>query len=147
MTQHCDTAREELIYEGLYGPVPLSSVNWHVMQLHRDATPCVIQQETMQLIRLLVADGLFELGYRAGEDDRFVAFNEPLDTSIQNIYDAYVTHNADRLGWVYRFWLDLSDKGKRVALSTDKGKQIAREEEERLAELQALRNIKARYGR
>jgi hypothetical protein len=102
------------------------------------ASLATVQNETIEIIKSLVSEGLFELGYRSDEDDRFVASDEPLDTSMQKIHDAYVKHNDQRLGWVYRFWLNLSDSGKDLALASDKGKQIAREEEERVRALQKI---------
>jgi hypothetical protein len=133
-----EKVRNELLCDGLIDWVSLSEVNSRVLKHNPTASPSAVQKETMAVIHSLVSEGLFELGSRSDDDDRFVASDEPLETSMQRIYDAYVKHNDQRLGWVYRFWFNLSDKGKSVALSSEKGRQIAREEEERV---RALRKI------
>jgi broad specificity phosphatase PhoE len=52
---------------------------------------------------------------------------------MQRICDAYLTHRDDRLRWVYRFWLDLTDKGEHLAPLTEQGRRVARDVEEQLA--------------
>jgi len=37
------------------------------------------------------------------------------DESIQKISDVYVTHYDDKPAWVWFAWMELTDKGKRVA--------------------------------
>ncbi len=37
------------------------------------------------------------------------------DESMQKISDVYVTHYDDKPAWVWFAWMELTDKGKRVA--------------------------------
>ena len=67
-----------------------------------------VQNETLELIRPLVSDGMMEVGY-LGEEGQFVP--EPRDQSLREIYDAYVIHYQDRPGWAFSFWLNLTEKG------------------------------------
>jgi hypothetical protein len=58
----------------------------------------VIQDKTLDLIRSLVSDGMFEVGDLMGEGGRFVAWKTPLNESIQRIRDVYVTKFEDAPG-------------------------------------------------
>jgi len=64
-----------------------------------------VQRETLETIRSLVSDGLFELGDLSGEGGSFVAWSGSLDESIQKISDVYVANMTTRphgfgpLGW------------------------------------------------
>jgi hypothetical protein len=100
-----------------------------------------VQNAALELIGSLVGEGLFEPGYRSDEDDRFVASDEPLDESMRKIYDAYVTHNDDGLRRAYHFWLNLTDKGSQLVLSTEKGRRIAQAVEEELREIWEIKNL------
>jgi hypothetical protein len=77
-----------------------------------------LQQLTLSMIRGLVSEGLFVRGVPVGlkRNPRFVPWNLPLDEAMAKIEDAYVTHFDDRWGWVTMCWLDLTDKGKKLAL-------------------------------
>lgn len=133
MSHAREKVREELLTDGLVDLVDLSLINWRVLQQNRSASVSEVQHETLEVIRSMVSDGLFQLGYR-GEGGRFVAWDEALDQSMNAIYDAYVTHHDDRPGWVWFAWLNLTDKGKEVALSTEYGRQVAEDVEQRLRE-------------
>lgn len=135
-----DIAREEILLDGLVDLVSLSAVNWKVRQQLPLASLSEIQNETLEVVRFLIEEGLFELGRRSGEDDGFVAWDEPPDVSMQRVYDAYVTHHDDELGWAYRFWLKLTPKGEQLVLSTEKGRHVAQAVEEELREIRAFRD-------
>jgi hypothetical protein len=135
MTTARDKAREEVLLDGFVDWINFNQVHSQVAQHYRSASLSEVQNETLGLIRSLVSEGLFELGDRSGQDGRFTAWDEPLDVSMQRIFDAYVTHFDNRPGWVWCCWLNESDKGQQLVLSTDKGRQLAREVDERLREI------------
>ncbi|MCV7077953.1 hypothetical protein [Mycobacterium szulgai] len=134
MTIARDNAREEILLDGFVDFVSFNQVHRHVMRQHPSATVSDVQAETLEMIRSIVTEGLFELGDRAGENGCFAAWEEPLEVSMQKLYDAYVTHFNNRPGWVWCCWLNETDKGERLVLSTERGKQLAQEVDERLRE-------------
>ena len=75
----------------------------------------VIQDKVLDLIRSLVTNGLFELGDLATEDNRFGAWDAPLDESIQRIRDVYVNKFDDDPEWWFFCWLKLTEKGLKAA--------------------------------
>jgi hypothetical protein len=77
-----------------------------------------LQQLTLNMIRELVSEGLFEVGEIEGprRTPRFVPWDLSLDEAMAKIEDAYVTHFDDRWGWVTMCWLHLTDTGKKLAL-------------------------------
>ncbi|WP_204806859.1 hypothetical protein [Mycobacterium riyadhense] len=123
-----DKAREEILLDGLVDSVNLAAVDWHVRQQNPSASDSDIRNETLETIRSLASDGLVETGYRA-EDGHFVP--ESLDRSMQELHDSYMTHYEEPGEWMWSCWLKLTEVGNQFALSTEKGKQIARHEEER----------------
>ncbi|GAB7143541.1 hypothetical protein [Mycobacterium riyadhense] len=127
-----ERARDEVLTDGLIDWVSLSRVNWQVIQHYPTAHLSEVQNETLELVRSMAAEGLIELGEMSNDDGRFVAWDEPLERSMQRIYEAYVTHHDNRLGWVHRYWLNLTDKGRQLILSTEEGQRVARAEKERL---------------
>ena len=62
-----------------------------------------------------MTDGLFELGDLATENNRFRAWDTPLDESIQRIRDAYVNNFDDETKWWFVCWLDPTEKGLQLA--------------------------------
>jgi hypothetical protein len=121
---------EEILLDGLVDSVNLAGVHSHVKQQYPSASVQELLDETLKSIRSLVNDGLMEVGYLGG-NSQFVP--EPPDQWMREIYNAYITHHQDRLGWAFSFWLNLTAKGRQAALSTERGKKIARHEEERKA--------------
>lgn len=109
------SAREEVLLRGLIDWVALERVHRRVAREHPGEPLSVIQDKTLDLIRSLVSDGLFEVGDLSGEGGRFVAWNTPLDESIQRIRDVYVPKFGDESAWWFCCWLDLTDKGQQVA--------------------------------
>jgi hypothetical protein len=109
------SARDEVLTYGLIDWVAFERVHWYVAQENSgDALP-VIQGKTLDLIRSLVSDGLFEVWDLKGEGGRFAAWDIPLDESIRSIRDVYVTNFADQNTWRWFCWLDLTEKGQQVA--------------------------------
>jgi hypothetical protein len=129
------TAREKvrhgLLLDALSDPLDLNAVDWHVKQQNRSATPSEVQNETLEVIRSLVSDGLFRLGGEvvlgehlggvATEGERFVAWDDPLDHSIRKISHVYVRHYDDPERWMYSAYMQLTDKGEQLAQSLEQG--------------------------
>ena len=74
-----------------------------------------VQRETLETMRSLVSGGLFELGDLSGEGGSLVAWSGSLDESIQKISDVYVAKYDDPPAWVWSAWMELTDKGERLA--------------------------------
>jgi hypothetical protein len=87
--------RNGLLLEGIGKPVDLNAVDWHVRHRNPSASPSEIQNETLELIRAVVSDGLFRLGSVGEKDERFVAWRRSLDHSINKISHVYVKHYDD----------------------------------------------------
>ncbi|MCV7198629.1 hypothetical protein [Mycobacterium angelicum] len=123
-----EIAREEILLDGMIDAVHMAVVDWHVKQQHPSASDAEIQNETLETIRSLVGDGLVKTGYR-GEDGNFVP--ESLEQSMQELRESYVAHYDEPGEWMWSCWLELTEKGKQFAVSTAKGHQLARRENER----------------
>ncbi|MDI3314525.1 MAG: hypothetical protein QJR12_09675 [Mycobacterium sp.] len=121
---------EEILLDGLVGPVNLAGIHSEVKQQYPSASEQELLDETLESIRCLVSDALMEVGY-LGDNSQFVP--ESHDQWMREMYDAYVIHHQHRPGWAFSFWLNLTAKGRKAALSTERGKKIARHEEERRA--------------
>jgi hypothetical protein len=110
-----EKVRAELLLGALEGALPLTAVDSSVTQQNRSASVTEVQEETLQTIRSLVSDGLFELGDLSGEGGSLVAWSGSLDESIQRISDVYVAKYDDPPAWVWSAWMELTDKGQRLA--------------------------------
>ena len=84
--------RNGLLLDGLGKPLDLNAVDWHVRHKNPSASPSEVQNETLEVIRALVSDGLFTLGAVGESDARFVAWKGSLDHSIHKISHSYVKH-------------------------------------------------------
>ncbi len=114
-----DAVRNGLLLEGLGKPVDLNAVDWHVRHRNPSASPSEVQNETLEVIRALVSEGLFTLGAVGEKDERFVAWNKPLDHSIHKVSHAYVKHYDDPEKWMFSAWLSLTAKGELLARSLE----------------------------
>jgi hypothetical protein len=126
--------RGELLLDGIVDTINLAGVHSRVKQHYPSASEPELIDETVETIRLLVDDRLMEAGY-LGENGKFAP--APFDEWMRELTDAYVTHHDDRAEWVFSYWLNLTDKGRRIALSTEQGKAVDRHERERIAALRA----------
>ncbi|HEY1842853.1 MAG TPA: hypothetical protein VGG53_22025 [Mycobacterium sp.] len=66
-----------------------------------------------------MADGLFQIGDLATEDNRFGAWDTTLDESIKRIRDVYTTKFDDEPAWWFYSWLESTEKGQRDAETTE----------------------------
>jgi len=128
--------RDELLLDGVVEAINLAGIHSRVRQHYPFASEAELIDETVETIRSLVNDGLMEAGY-LGDKSRFIP--EPLDRWMQQLTDAYVTHHEETAEWVFSYWLNLTDKGRRIALSTEEGKAVDRHEHERIAALRAVK--------
>jgi hypothetical protein len=109
--------RENLLLRGLGKPLALNAIDWKIKQQNPSATPSEVQDETLEILRSLVDDGLFRLG--DVHMHRFFTWKRPLDRSMHKISHRYVNHYDDPKRWMYSAWLKLTNKGERVAQSLE----------------------------
>lgn len=128
-----NTPREKvcrgLLLDGLGDPLDLNAVDWHVKQQNPSASPSEVQNETLEVIRSLVSDGLFRLGGAAvigehpggvaTEGERFIPWSQSLDHSMHKISHVYLKHYNDPERWMYSAYLQLTAKGERLARSIE----------------------------
>jgi hypothetical protein len=126
--------RGELLLDGIVDTINLAGIHSRVKQHYPSASEPELINATVETIRALIDDDLMEAGYY-GDNGKFTP--APLDQWMRELTDAYVTHHDDRAEWVFSYWLNLTDKGRRIALSTEQGKAVDRHERERIAGLRA----------
>ena len=128
------TARKQLsdriLVDALSSPVDLNAVDWHVRQLNPSAPPAEVQNETLDLIRYVVNEGLFRLGHEVvgrrrpgdggGPVHRFIAWRHPLEHSLHHISHYYVRHYDDPESWMYAAYLQLTADGEQLARSLER---------------------------
>lgn len=107
--------RNGLLVEGLGKPVDLNAVDWHVRHRNRSASREEIQNETLEIIRDVVSEGLFRLGSVSDKGGRFVAWRRSLDHSMHKVSHAYVKHYDDPERWMFSAWLALTTEGRQLA--------------------------------
>lgn len=109
------SARDEVLLWGLVDWVELDRIHRYVASENPNEPNAVVQSRTLDLIRSLVSDGLFQVGDLNTEDRRFKAWNVPLDEAIQRIRDVYVVNFEDESRWPWFCWLALTEAGQQVA--------------------------------
>jgi hypothetical protein len=115
------TPREKVLRRGLVDWVALDRIHSDVAHENQGAPLSVVQAKTLELIRSLVNEGLFELGDLTGTEGRFAAWDSSLDESIKRIGDAY----AAKMAWRWGCWLSLTEKGEQVAQEIETRAQSA----------------------
>jgi hypothetical protein len=114
MTTDRDNTRKELLLSGLADWVHLCEIHHQVQQDNPGLTVEEVQRETLDTIRSLVSDGLVEVGNLA-PGGRFAAWDTPLEESLERIAAAYIDNFEHETGWLWVFWLSLTDEGRRRA--------------------------------
>ena len=127
--------RDELLLDGIVDTINLAGIHSRVKQHYPSASEPELIDQTIDTIRSFVDDGLMEAGY-LGDNGKFVP--APFGQWMRELTDAYVTHHDDSAGWVFSYWLKLTNKGRRIALSTEQGKAVDRHERERIAALMSI---------
>ncbi|WP_234816124.1 hypothetical protein [Mycolicibacterium agri] len=75
------------------------------------------QQLTLNMIREVVSEGLFDLGEIVDRSHSgFRAWDLTLDEAMAKIEKQYVANYDDRWGWTACAWLQLTEKGRVLAL-------------------------------
>jgi hypothetical protein len=110
--------RENLLLKGLGKPVALNAVDWKIKHDKPSAPASEVQDETLEVIRTLVDDGLFTLG--AVRKHRFVSSKRSLNWSMHQISHQYVDHYDDPMRWMFSAWMQLTSKGEQLALSLER---------------------------
>jgi len=105
--------RDNLLLKGLGQPLPLNAIDWKIKQQNPSATRSEVQDQTLEVVRSLVDDGLFKLG--EVHVDHFFTWKRPLDRSMRKISHRYVDHYDAPKRWMYSAWLNLTDKGEKLA--------------------------------
>lgn len=114
-----EAVRNGLLLDALGGPIDLNAVDWHVKHQNPSASPSEVQNETLDVIRAWVSEGLFKIGAPAGKTKRFVAWRHSLDHSLHKISHIYVEHYDDPEKWMFSAWLALTAKGEQLAQSVE----------------------------
>ncbi|WP_173399786.1 hypothetical protein [Mycobacterium canetti] len=117
-TEH-DWIKEGLLIEGLRDWIDLSEVHATFLTDTEPRRPVhEVQRLTLSMIRELVSEGLFVLGVPGGgrRNPRFEPWDLSLDAAMAKIEEAYVMHFDDVWGWRTMCWLNLTDKGEKLAL-------------------------------
>jgi hypothetical protein len=110
-----EQVRNELLTDGLIDYVDLGAVDSQVSRHNPSASVSEVQHESLEVIRALVSEGLFELGDLSGDGGTLQVWSSSLDESLEKISDAYVSHHDDKPGWVFFAWMELTNKGEQVA--------------------------------
>jgi hypothetical protein len=103
------TAREESIWEGSDGDMSINQIHNNVAEHNPSASTSQVQQMTVDLVRSLLSDGLFELSPKAVKEDA------SLEEWIDWIRSLYVEHFDEPTKWWSSIWLYVTDKGRREA--------------------------------
>jgi hypothetical protein len=109
--------RENLLLKGLGKPVALNAVDWKIKHDKPSASASEVQDETLEVIRTLVDDGLFKLG--EVRNHRFVSSKRSLNRSMHQISHQYVDHYDDPKRWMFSAWMKLTNKGQQLAQSLE----------------------------
>jgi hypothetical protein len=117
------TPRETVLRRGLVDWVALDRIHWDVAQANVGAPLSVIQKKVLELISSLVNEGLFALGDLTGTEGQFAPWDCPIDESIKRIRGVYVDNFDEQNVWPWYCWLDLTEKGARVAYEIERKSQ------------------------
>ncbi len=118
-TSEHDDVKERLLIEGLQDWLHLSWIHGRFeFDHHTPKRPAAdAQQLTLSMIRELVDEGLVILGVPDNKaPSGFKPWDLPLDEAMAIIEHKYVTNFEDRWNWVTCVWLELTEKGKALAL-------------------------------
>jgi hypothetical protein len=113
MTYDSYTPAQKTLVEGMGDWVEIALVHWHVQQSNPQAPLSEVQRQTLELIRSLVDDGLFELGSYPPSASGFVPAADTED-ALDQIADVYVNHFSDG-EWERKWLLNITSKGEQIA--------------------------------
>jgi len=72
------------------------------------------QHLTIRTTRLLLRDGLMQIGELPGPDETFTAW-EPIDVAMDRLHERFVGRYTEPASWDYSIWLGLTEAGRPVA--------------------------------
>lgn len=101
---------------GLVDWVALDRIHWEVAQSSQGSPLSQIQEDTLDLVRGLVEDGLFELG-EVTDTKGFSPWTESLDEAMDKLRHTYVENFTAEEVWPWCCWLNLTPEGERRAQS------------------------------
>lgn len=111
-----NSARNEVLMEGLDDWVEFYRVHWLVQQANPDAVLGDIQIGALDTVCDLVSAGLYEIG-KVERGVGFVPSTISLDEGIEEIRSQYVDDYGEQGTWDYCAWLNLTDQGEWIAES------------------------------
>jgi hypothetical protein len=114
-TSEHDRVKDNLLVEGLQDWIRLGEVHtaFRFDDHASKRSVAEAQRLTLSMIRELVDEGLFDLGEIVrNTNDGFEAWNLSLDEAMAETEQKY----DDRWGWTACAWLQVTDKGRALAL-------------------------------
>lgn len=111
------SAREKVLVEGQHDWVKLWEVHRHVADEDLSASLTDVQRKTLELVRMLIDEGVAEAGDLRDHGARFEPWDIPAQESVERISAAYVDRFDDRVGWPSTLWLRITDNGKGLGRS------------------------------
>jgi hypothetical protein len=109
------TSRDEVLLLGLIDWVALDRIHWEVARANPTEPLSVIQNKTIELIRSLVTEGLFDIGDLTADGGQFIQWDSTIDESINRTRDVYVDRFDEQNVWPWSVWLSLTEAGEPVA--------------------------------
>jgi hypothetical protein len=107
--------RMEILTSALYDWVPLIEVKSLIGRYGLAETVTARQDLALITIRSLLEDGLMQIGELPYPGEKFPAWDLPIDVIMERLYDCFVRQHADPDLWHFRYWLGLTEAGKRLA--------------------------------
>lgn len=105
---------QSLLLLGLYDWVALHHVHREIASQMVGSPIPQIQKASLELIREVVEQGLFEIGDVTAESG-FVRWLEPIDQAISRIERYYIEAFDDTTVWPWCCWLNLTPYGEQIA--------------------------------
>lgn len=106
--------RAELLTSGLSDWVSLAEVQQIISHFQLADSDTERQGLVLETIRLLLSEGLMQIGELPGKDGAFPAW-EPIDAAMDRLHERFVVHYNEPASWDYSIWLGLTDAGRKVA--------------------------------
>lgn len=107
-------ARDEVLFRAQFRLIGLWSVHNRVLREQLDRSPVAVQQETFELVRSLVDEGLFVIGDRT--EQGFVAWTVPVGDRLERIREQFAAELiGEKPGNFDQPWLRLTDAGRQAA--------------------------------
>ena len=107
-------ARDEVLFRAQFRLIGLWSVHNRVSREQPDRSPPAVQQETFELVRSLVDEGLVVIGDRT--EQGFVAWTLPVGDGLERIREQFAAELAgEEPGNFDQPWLQLTDAGRQAA--------------------------------